>query len=259
VRRRVRRSRPRITIVVLALIIGMAWASGARSCGRDDDDHADAAAVIDRELGPPLGETKEGIAAIVLMDVSGSMANEVRDGNAEVRKIDIARRAGLALIEQFGTYASTHPDEPVLVGLFEFSTKRDHPAARVVIPLSAADPERARPALAQMRASGGTPIGAALLAAKRTLDGSGLSRRHLLVVTDGENTDGFDPVAVMAALSRRPERERPSVYFVAFDVKASRFDAVRERGGLVLGAADAQELESTLGTLLTGKILVEGP
>jgi Mg-chelatase subunit ChlD len=110
-----------------------------------------------------------------------------------------------------------------------------------------------------MRASGGTPIGAALLAGKRALDASGLSRRHLLVVTDGENTDGVEPDDVMRALYRRPERERPSVYFVAFDVKASRFDTVRESGGLVLGAADARELETTLGTLLTGRILVEGP
>jgi hypothetical protein len=63
----------------------------------------------------------------------------------------------------------------------------------------------------------------------------------------------------MRALARRPEQERPSVYFVAFDIAASRFDAVREAGGLVLGAANAEELDKTLGALLTGKILVEGP
>ena len=36
-------------------------------------------------------------------------------------------------------------------------------------------------------------------------------------------------------------------------------DAVREAGGLVLAAANAQELNATLNSLLTGKILVEGP
>jgi Mg-chelatase subunit ChlD len=222
-----------------------------------DAEHDEAA--LDRDLGPPLGDTKEGIAAVVLMDVSGSMADRVRDGAANRPKIEIARRAALALVEQFHAYAAAHPEEPVLVGLFEFSARRDDPAAREVIPLSPADPERARPTLDGMRASGGTPIGAALLAGKRALDASGLSRRHLLVVTDGENTDGVEPDDVMRALYRRPERERPSVYFVAFDVKASRFDTVRESGGLVLGAADARELETTLGTLLTGRILVEGP
>ena len=48
-----------------------------------------------------------------------------------------------------------------------------------------------------MTADGGTPIGDAMIAGKRALDRTGLSRRHLLVVTDGENTDGAKPVDVM--------------------------------------------------------------
>jgi hypothetical protein len=64
---------------------------------------------------------------------------------------------------------------------------------------------------------------------------------------------------VMTALGKRPEAERPSVYFVAFDIAASRFDGVREGGGLVLEAANATELTRTLDFLLNGKILVEGP
>jgi hypothetical protein len=76
-------------------------------------------------------------------------------------------------------------------------------------------------------------------------------------VTDGENTDGYRPADVMTALARRPESERPSVYFVAFDIAAARFEAVKNAGGLVLAAANAQELTSTLDYLLTGKILVE--
>jgi hypothetical protein len=58
-------------------------------------------------------------------------------------------------------------------------------------------------------------------------------------------------------LTRRPESERPSVYFVAFDIAAARFEAVKNAGGLVLAAANAQELTDTLDFLLTGKILVE--
>jgi hypothetical protein len=49
------------------------------------------------------------------------------------------------------------------------------------------------------------------------------------------------------------------VYFVAFDIAASRFAPVRDAGGLVLPAANAAELNQTLDALLTGKILVEGP
>jgi Mg-chelatase subunit ChlD len=128
-----------------------------------------------------------------------------------------------------------------------------------VLPLSAPDAEKAEAALARLKAHGGTAIGEAMIDGKRALDRSRLSRRHLLVVTDGENTDGYEPADVMTALGKRPEAERPSVYFVAFDIAASRFDGVREGGGLVLEAANATELNRTLDFLLNGKILVEGP
>ena len=96
-----------------------------------------------------------------------------------------------------------------------------------------------------------------MIIAKRELDLTGLTRRHLLVVTDGQNTDGFAPEEVAAGIGRRPEAERPSMYFVAFDVEESRFSAVRDAGGLVLAAANARELNDTLDSLLRGKILLE--
>ena len=211
---------------------------------------------IDEDLAPSgtTPESKDGIAALVVMDVSGSMADPVQQGGPP--KIEIARRSALALIQQFASYAAAHPGEPVLVGLYEFSEASGEDT-REVIPLSPADPRRAQDALAGMRARGGTPIGDAMIEGKRVLDRSGLTRRHLLVVTDGENTDGREPEDVMAALSRRPPEERPSVYFVAFDIAANRFDSVRDAGGLVLAAGNERELNDTLSALLTGKILVE--
>ena len=112
-------------------------------------------------------------------------------------------------------------------------------------------------AIAKLEADGGTPIGEAMITAKRELDRTGLTRRHLLVVTDGENTDGFSPDRVAQAIGRRPEAERPSMYFVAFDIDASRFARVRDAGSLVLPAANARELNDTLDSLLRGKILLE--
>jgi len=172
-------------------------------------------------------------------------------------KIDIARRAARDLVEQFAKYADDHHDETVLLGLFEFSERSGLPDCRPVIPMGPPDRSRADRALASMRARGGTPIGDAMIIGKRELDDTGLSRRHLLVVTDGENTDGFDPESVTAGINRRPEGERPSIYFVAFDIEARRFARVRDAGALVLGAADAADLNSTLDSLLRGQILIE--
>ena len=57
--------------------------------------------------------------------------------------------------------------------------------------------------------------------------------------------------------TRRPGAERPSLYFVAFDIDATRFNGVRNAGGLVLEAANARALNDTLDSLLRGKILIE--
>ncbi len=115
----------------------------------------------------------------------------------------------------------------------------------------------AEAAVARMKAEGGTPIGDAMIAGKKALDATGFTRRHLLVVTDGENTDGSKPEVVAAAISKRPEAERPSLYFVAFDIDANRFNGVKNAGGLVLGAASGVALGETLDSLLRGRILIE--
>jgi Mg-chelatase subunit ChlD len=214
---------------------------------------------LDEELAPSTTPAvREGLAAAIVIDVSGSMEDSVRgeDGRNEP-KIAIAQRAAQDLVDQFARYADEHRGEPVLLGLYEFSQRSGESDCRPIVPMGPPDRSRAGSALASVRAAGGTPIGNAMIAAKRELDATGLTRRHLLVVTDGENTDGVEPDRVTAAIGRRPEAERPSIYFVAFDVAASRFSDVRDAGGLVLAAANAKELNDTLDTLLRGKILLE--
>jgi hypothetical protein len=224
--------------------------------------HADEERIteqIDNELKPDTAiESKEGLAAAIVIDVSGSMADSVagRDGKREP-KIEIARRAGRDLVNQFASYADDHKDEAVQLGVYEFSRRRGEPDCRPVVPMGPPDRDRAASAIDHLQADGGTPIGQAMITAKRALDGTGLTRRHLLVITDGENTDGVAPDRVAVRIGKRPDAERPAIYFVAFDVAASRFSGVRDAGGLVLSAANAKELNDTLDTLLRGKILVE--
>jgi Mg-chelatase subunit ChlD len=214
---------------------------------------------IDEALEP--GQTvaaREGLAAAIVIDVSGSMDERVigEDGR-RARKIDVARRAAQDLVAQFASYADEHKDETVLLGVFEFSRRNNQPDCRPIIQMGPPDRPRAYQALALLDPEGGTPIGQAMITAKKALDETGLSRRHLLIVSDGDNTDGFAPEAVAAGIARRPEAERPSIYFVAFDIEAQRFSRLREAGSLVLAAANARELNDTLDMLLKGKILIE--
>lgn len=260
-----RRLRPDRGFSNLVLLIGVAsfiaWlGSRDRPAGDRNDRDRDDIESIANSLAPrdTPAAPREGIAAVLLIDASGSMAESIRTQAGPRPKIDVAREAALVLVRRFDEYAKAHADEPVVVGVMEFS-ERDPSNVRQVLPLAAPDPESARTRLQRIQTGGGTPIGDAIVAAKHGLDQSGMSRRHLLVVTDGENTDGYEPDDVLKAIARRPESERPSVYFVAFDIAASRFDGVRDAGGLVLAAANGEELDSTLNSLLSGKILVEGP
>lgn len=247
-------TRATLLVAALAVTAGCVWESAS-----PDERRARTDRRIDEQLAPAaqLPAQRDGIAAAILVDVSGSMDDRVEgeDGRRE-RKIAIARRAARDLVEQFARYAEAHPQEPVVLGLYEFS-ERSGEDCRAVIPMGPPDPSRADAALAKMRAKGGTPIGNAMMTAKRELDATGMTRRHLLVVTDGDNTTGYAPERVVQRIGQRPEAERPSMYFVAFDIAADRFSRVRDAGVLVLGAANARELTSTLDSLLTGNILIE--
>jgi Mg-chelatase subunit ChlD len=243
------------------IVAGCSREGGKQEGGSDDEGSrlSRADRRIDEQLTPASAATvREGLAAAILIDVSGSMKGAVagEEGRHEP-KIDIARRAARDLVDQFARYADEHRDEPVLLGLYEFSQRNGVPDCRPILPMGPPDRANAEAALDAVRPDGGTPIGDAMVVAKRELDGTGLTRRHLLVVTDGENTGGFTPERVAAGIGRRPESERPSIYFVAFDVDQDKFAKVREAGGLVLAAANARELNETLDSLLRGKILIE--
>jgi Mg-chelatase subunit ChlD len=246
-------------LIALIVVFKAAQRDPRQQQTRADERAAQALLEIDEELRPAKTvEAKDGLAAAIAIDVSGSMDEKVagRDGQKEP-KIDIARRAALDLVDQFVSYARAHQDVPVLLGVYEFSRRRGEPDCRPVVAMGPPDRERAAAAIARLDADGGTPIGQAMITAKRALDDTGLTRRHLLVVTDGENTDGVAPDRVALAIGKRPDAERPSIYFVAFDIEANRFSRVRDAGGLVLSAANATELNTTLDALLSDKILVE--
>jgi von Willebrand factor type A domain len=260
----VTRQNVRLIFAIIALVVLFKMLQRDRSQPGHGSGQIDRAAseveVLQGRLHPPndAAADREGLAAAIVIDVSGSMKDRVQgQGGQREEKIAIARRAALDLVDQFVGYARDHPDEPVQLGIFEFSRRRGDPDCRPVVPMGPPHHSQAAAAIAGLNADGGTPIGEAMITAKLALDGTGLTRRHLLVVTDGENTDGVPPERVATAINKRPDSERPAIYFVAFDVEASRFSSVRDAGGLILSAANATELNDTLDALLRGKILVE--
>jgi Mg-chelatase subunit ChlD len=265
-----RRRRHRRSNALLFFVLMVGLAVGAfKGC---DDDRTARRPASDRVSTPvrnPIEDvlrpaaaapSREGTVAAILVDTSGSMGEKVRDADGAMQpKIEIAQRAALNLVNQFDAYAREHSDQPIHLGIYEFSNRGAGQSCRVVVKLGPPDAAAARSAIMTMRADGDTPIGDAMIKAKLDLDATGFSRRHILVVTDGENTRGYSPDEVTRVISSQSEKDRASIYFVAFDVAAAKFNRVRDAGALVMAAANEADLKGTLDYLLTGKILVEQP
>lgn len=250
-------------ILVVLLIVAI---NAARSCSKPSSRSSRVSTPVRNPIQDvlrpnPSAQYRDGIAAAILIDTSGSMNNQVADADGQARrKIEIAQRAALSLVNQFDSYAREHSGQPIDVGIYEFSERSaSRSSCRTVIPLGPPDPIAARTAIMKMTPGGDTPIGDAMIVTKRDVDATGLSKRHILVITDGENNRGYSPADVTQVISTQSEKDRASIYFVAFDVAAATFDPVKNSGGLVLAAANESELKTTLDSLLTGKILVEQP
>jgi hypothetical protein len=105
----------------------------------------------------------------------------------------------------------------------------------------------------------GTPLGSTIETASRALLNSGFSQKHVLVVTDGLNTTGPDPVVVVPRINKAAEAKGGVVliHFVAFDIDAKVFAPLKKAGVTVVGAADEPQLGQQLEFILEEKILLE--
>ena len=203
---------------------------------------------------------EDGVALAIIYDTSGSMHDAVRDrAGGTAPKYVIANRALLAVAKQIQAFASS-PAGPlprkVEAGLFVFNGDSAREAVKFG-PFDAAALEQF--ARNFSTPSGNTPLGNALTVAARKVMNSPLSRKHVLIITDGMNTAGPAPAAVMPRLKQQAVARQTSVsvHFVAFDVDAQVFDSVKKLGATVVGASDEKQLDSQLEYILQRKILLE--
>lgn len=132
----------------------------------------------------------------VVLDASGSMTEKACSG--DLPKIESARIA-------LGAFAESLPSDANL-GLQVFDAR----GVKEQIPLSAGNREKFKSVLAGVRAGGGTPLQTAIAQAYAKLEQQGARQLgygeyHLVVVTDGEASDGQDPTnTVKFILDRSP-------------------------------------------------------
>jgi uncharacterized protein YegL len=203
---------------------------------------------------------EDGVALAIIYDTSGSMHDSVRDSTGRMSpKYVIANRALTAVAKQIQAYATNSAGgapRRVDAGLFVFSGNTAREAVKFG-PFDAAALENF--ARNFSTPNGNTPLGNALNVASRTVLNSPLSRKHVLIITDGLNTEGPAPEVVMPGVKRQAEQKHAtlSVHFVAFDVAAQQFAPIKKLGATVVGAADEKQLDTQLEYILQRKILLE--
>jgi hypothetical protein len=202
----------------------------------------------------------DGVAVAIVYDTSGSMKDAVRDDKGRpAAKYVIANRALEAIARRLQAFAANTnggSSRVVQAGLFVFSDR----GARPAIPFGPFNaPAFESWARRFDHPQGGTPLGTAIRDAGRAVLASNLTRKHVLVLTDGESNIGPDPASTMSDLKRQAEQKQTglSLHFVAFDVDAKVFDAVKKLGATVVGAANETQLNTQLEFILEKKILLE--
>jgi hypothetical protein len=222
-----------------------------------------ALALLGAGAGCPGLAAQEGVALAILYDTSGSMSDAVRDGAGKYSpKYKIANRALEAIAKQIQGYVAARPGQEaprkVEAGLFTFNGN----GVREVVPFGNFDaPAMIKWARNFSTPGSGTPIGTALEKASATVLKSDLSRKHVLIITDGMNTVGPDPAATLPGILKQAEQKQTKlgVYFVAFDVDARVFNPVKKLGAKIFGAGDEKQLNAQLQLILQQEILLEEP
>jgi hypothetical protein len=203
---------------------------------------------------------EDGVALAIIYDTSGSMREQVRDASGKsAPKYVIANRALIAVAKQISTFASakaTGGPFTINTGMYIFEGEHAKEAVKFG-PFDAAALENFARQFSDPK--GNTPLGNSLNTAARAVLDSPLPRKHVLIITDGINTAGPKPEAVLPRLKKMAADKQTdlSVHFVAFDVDARQFDPVKKLGATVVGASDEKQLDSQLQFILQKKILLE--
>ncbi len=224
------------TIAIPLLLLAVACEAPAP---RDRADRPGARQAVDEATYQAEVEEGLGAAVAILIDTSGSMRDRIAgDGRP---KFDVAREALEAMLDATDAFVAKRPDFPIKIGIYTFSS-----SVRTLRPILPYDRAALRATLAALpRPGGGTAIGDAMSAARPDLYRAGVFRKYLLVVTDGDNTNGRPPDEIAREIFRKSEGG-VQVYFVAFDTSPGKF-----------GFLD--ELRAALDGVYQGKILAEAP
>lgn len=255
-----------VTVVVLAftiprLISFFSPERGASAQGKESDYSIQ----FSPEFNPAIASRDDlGISVVIAMDASGSMADPPASGGRP-KYIQAAQ----ALAEVVGVLeriaATSPPGQVIKVGLLTFNenvkptlplTVLEGPGLRMLKSV-AGDTDRFYP-------GGKTALGKTIEVGAEWLAQSQTILRSLIIITDGENTEGVEPETSLAALYANRNSATTAdftvstsstlVSFIGFDVASDYFQNFASLGARVTAAADRTELARALSSILEADI-----
>lgn len=245
--------------VVLAVAIGLV----SSGCGRKPPAPRSVQSTTTQRqtaksnLLPPISlpqpSQRLGTAVVIMIDTSGSMQQTVHDQTGNPRpKHEIARGALTKIIHATDDWQKKHADSSLFMGISSFSSGTTE--VLKIGPFNADQANRAVSAIP--RPGGGTAIGKALAAGFESLYSTGCVRKHLICITDGDNTVGTPPDLMARQLFLQTHGD-VEMHFVAFDTSVSHFGFLKSTGGSVVVAADESQLQARLTEIYEKRIFAE--
>lgn len=248
------------------LVIVIAIAMTAVGCGRASKPHPQAPLApspvnstsnsgsnLLPHIDLPQPSQRLGTAVVILIDTSGSMEQRVNDhAGHQQPKYQIAREALQKIIGFTDAWQSNHKETPFYLGISSFSSDVSE-----VLKMSLFDSAKASQAVQKIpHPAGGTAIGKALSAGFVDLYSTGCVRKHLVCITDGNNTVGTPPDLMARQLYSQTHGD-VEMHFVAFDTTGKHFEFLKTTGGSVLEAADGNQLQAQLTEIYEKRIFAE--
>jgi Mg-chelatase subunit ChlD len=237
---------------LLALVSsgGLASAQGDATPGGETETTTEGGRdVVEATEGGAVEGAPPTVNVELVLDSSGSMAEETPDGET---KIDAAKRALREVI------AAIPARNGYNVGLRVYGQEGSNReedraescrATELLVPIEGVDEEALREGVAAVEPTGWTPLARALEAAGDDFapGGEGVTNA-VIMVTDGEETCGGDPCEVAGALHAADVEL--TTHVVGFGLTPEQREAVRciaeEGGGELFAAADAEGLSEAV-------------
>ncbi len=222
---------------------------------------------FDESFNPGLNSIDDlGLSVVIAIDVSGSMIDVPASGGALAKYI-VASRALTQIVDFLETLSrdKDFKEFKLNVAVIGFDSE-----VRIISALASIRGKgfsalrRAVSNPKNLEPGGRTAIGLAIEKGTEILAQSGTILKSLIVISDGENTEGVLPEDALFALSNnrndKSNHEYPVytrgtlVSFVGFDIESETFASIEKQGARLVTASNQEELRDALKNILVADI-----